>query len=73
MTSRTHNRKGEPKKTALVDGKNERQLRQERALERELARSDRGPFAQLSELDRRLGKGQGAARERARLVRKRAA
>lgn len=43
-------------------------LRQERATERASARDERGPAMQLAALDRRLGKGVGAKRERARLA-----
>lgn len=43
-------------------------LRQQRAEERAAVRDERGPVMQLAELDRRLGKGVGAKRERARLT-----
>lgn len=43
-------------------------LRQQRAEERKAARDERGPAMQLRELDKRLGAGVGAKRERARLA-----
>ena len=43
-------------------------FRQERAAERQAHRDGLHPAAQLAALDRRLGKGRGAARERARLA-----
>lgn len=43
------------------------EARQRKADERELARSERSPKEQLAFLDRRLGIGQGARKERARL------
>lgn len=38
------------------------------AMERAAARNERSAAAQIAELDRRLGKGKGAVRERARLM-----
>jgi len=61
------NRRGLPWGTALDQGRNERQMRQARALERAEAREERGPIVQLRTLDERLGDGIGAARERAKL------
>jgi hypothetical protein len=68
LTGKTTNRRGEPKKTGLVDGMNERQHRQRRAKERAEARGDRSNTQQLAELDRRLGANAGALRERLRLL-----
>ena len=65
---KTTNRKGLPKGTGLVNGMNERQLRAESAHERLLARIDRSSTQQARELDRRLGDGTGAKRERKRLA-----
>ena len=47
---------------------NKRQLRCQRADERETAAAGRTPQAQLARLDARLGVGAGAQRERARLA-----
>ena len=48
---------------------NHRQLRQEKALDRESLRSTRTPQEQLKRLDELLGVGVGAVKERARLAR----
>lgn len=44
------------------------EARQERAMERKAARDSMTSAEQILELDGRLGKGKGAARERARLL-----
>jgi len=62
-------RRGLPWGTPLDQGRNERQMRQARALERLQLREERGPIVQLRELDRRLGENVGAAKERGRLCR----
>lgn len=66
--STTTNRKGEPKKSPLVNGLNKREERQDRAEERAEARESRGNASQLRALDLRLGVAVGAKRERERLV-----
>lgn len=48
-------------------GKDARQYRRSAAQERAEVRADRSPDQQLRELDRKLGAGVGAKRERARL------
>ena len=45
----------------------QRELRREQAQERREARDSRSNQEQLEELNRRLGEGQGAKRERSRL------
>lgn len=51
-------------------GKDRVQYRRSAATERAEVRASRSPAQQLAELDRRLGKGVGAKRERERLSRK---
>ena len=67
------NRKGYPKQSPLVDGMNERKLRQLDAAVRQSVRALRSDSAQLLELDLRLGANVGAARERKRLGKARGA
>lgn len=52
-----------------VHGRKFRQERIERAQKRDLEAAERKPSQQLALLDKRLGHGQGAARERERLQR----
>ena len=51
------------------NGRRQRQFRADEAKERDSARRERSPQQQLALLDQRLGEGNGAERERARLLR----
>ena len=53
---------------AIEQGRHSKTNRREAAAKRQTARDARSAKAQLKVLDRRLGKGQGAVRERARLA-----
>jgi len=48
--------------------KRSRQQRREEALSRQEERANRSPAQQIQHLDKILGKGQGATKERARLA-----
>jgi len=51
-------------------GHQAREARRQRGEERSIARAARTPSGQLAVLDTRLGEGEGAVRERAKLLRK---